>query len=463
MRRDKLTGRLPTAFVAVICFCSLSVFTGLAGAQGGEGAGALPLTLQDAIALAVEGNPALQAAGYRLDGAEAKIVQARSGRFPQVYLSEIINRTTNPMWAFGTRLNQGTISQDDFDPRQLNDPEAIDNFATAVKVEWPVYTGGRIPLGIRQAETNRDAVTHAEEMTRQQIIAQTAKAYVGLLLAMENRVVVKKALETATAHLKIIQSRFNSGFAVKSDLLRAKVRIAELDQAVLQSYSGVEVARAVLNAAMGIPDDRAFDPVSSFTRYLETSGTAGEWIDIALTRRLELKQLSALEAAAKDEIAKSKAEHLPSFSLMGAYEINTEDFGDFASNYTVGAIARVNIFSGLRISAKITEAETALRQVMAEKDSLTLLVGVQTRQAFLEAQSAWRQIEVARAAVAQAEEGLRIVRNRYRNGLLTIVSLLDAAVAHQEAQTRHFRTLHDCKVARINLYLATGTMDLDFQ
>jgi outer membrane protein TolC len=70
---------------------------------------------------------------------------------------------------------------------------------------------------------------------------------------------------------------------------------------------------------------------------------------------------------------------------------------------------------------------------------------------------------VAQTAVAQAEEALRIVRNRYKSGLLTIVSLLDAEVALQQARTRHFRSMHDYKVARINLALAAGTIDTDFQ
>jgi outer membrane protein len=94
---------------------------------------------------------------------------------------------------------------------------------------------------------------------------------------------------------------------------------------------------------------------------------------------------------------------------------------------------------------------------------MELNVGVQARESFLRAQSAWQRIQVAKTAVDQAEEGLRIVRNRYNNGLLTIVSLLDAETAYQQARTNHFKALHDYKVARIELALAAGTIDPDFQ
>jgi outer membrane protein TolC len=90
-------------------------------------------------------------------------------------------------------------------------------------------------------------------------------------------------------------------------------------------------------------------------------------------------------------------------------------------------------------------------------------VRVETEQAFLEARSAWQRIAVAEKAVEQAEEGLRIVKNRYNSGLLTIVDLLDSEVTLQRARTRHFQSLHDYKVARIRLALAAGVLDEDFR
>jgi outer membrane protein TolC len=94
---------------------------------------------------------------------------------------------------------------------------------------------------------------------------------------------------------------------------------------------------------------------------------------------------------------------------------------------------------------------------------MELGIQVQTREAFLTALSSWERIPVAHTAVDQAEEGLRIVKNRYKNGLITMVSLLDAEEARQQAHTNYFKALHDYKVARIELALASGTIDTDFQ
>jgi outer membrane protein len=123
----------------------------------------------------------------------------------------------------------------------------------------------------------------------------------------------------------------------------------------------------------------------------------------------------------------------------------------------------MNLYSGSRISAQTASAKADLSKVKAMRRSLELGVRVETQRAFYQAQSAWKSIAVARQAVDQAEEGLRIVSNRYSGGLLTIVDLLDAQTALQQARTHHFKAMHDYRVARIELALAAGTITKDFE
>ncbi|MBW1725769.1 MAG: TolC family protein, partial [Deltaproteobacteria bacterium] len=187
-----------------------------------------PLSMAEAIQIAVNQNPQIKAANFQVMAMESNSIQARSGFYPQIDFSETFNRTTNPMWTFGTKLNQGTITQEDFDPARLNDPDAINNFATVFSLSWSLYDGGRTKIGWEQAKQNLEVASLTLERTRQQVIAQTAAAYVGLLLAQKNIAVVNQTLETAQANLAMIQSRYNNGFVVKSDVLRAMVRIADL-------------------------------------------------------------------------------------------------------------------------------------------------------------------------------------------------------------------------------------------
>jgi outer membrane protein len=221
----------------------------------------------------------------------------------------------------------------------------------------------------------------------------------------------------------------------------------------------VDVARAALNEAMGVDIDRSFGLTTSLEGRTEAPGSLESWISMSLENRPDLSQIQFQERMAEEEVKKAKAVHLPGVYLSGSYEINSEDLGEAANNYTLGAVMRLNLFSGFGLQSKVHEAMANLRQTQAMARQLELAVRVETRQAFFMAQSAYQRIGVAQAAVAQADEGLRIVANRYENGLFTIVNLLDAEVALQQARTNQLRSLHDFKVAMARLKLAAGTID----
>jgi outer membrane protein len=422
-----------------------------------------PLTLGVAVATALKHNPQVAAAKSEEASSTHRTIAVRSGLLPQVYASETYNHTNSPLWAFGTKLNQGVIQSSDFNPDTLNEPDAVDNFATALSMSWNLYDGGRTRLGWDQARQGEKIAAFALQRSEQKVMAQAAEAYVGLLLAVENHAVVVHALETAQAHLKLVQDRFRAGLSVKSDVLRAKVRIADLAQQRLMAESQIQVAQAMLHAVMGQPDSGRIDPVTPIEQYSPTEGTLDQWIARALDRRLELKQISLQADIATKEIARARAGHYPTLDLQGNYEIDSEDFNDSHDNYTVGAVLRVNLYSGSRVSAQTAAAKADLSKVAARRRALELGVRVETQRAFYQAQSTWKSITVARQAVDQAEEGLRIVANRYSSGLLTIVDLLDAQTALQQARTHHFKAMHDYRVARIELALAAGTINKDFE
>ena len=446
-------------FVCESLFCP--VFAGAADNQ--NVLSSEPISMTEAIRIAVEQNPEIKAARFQVAAVKSNSTKALSRFYPQINFSETFNRTTNPMYAFGTKLNQEVITQSDFDPQRLNDPDPINNFSSNFSVIWSVFEGGRTKIGWEQAKLNLSAATLMLERPRQAVIAKTAKAYAGLILSQKNIMVTQQALDTSKANLNMIRSRYNRGFVVKSDLLRAEVHIADLEQQQLLARSRFKINEAMLNASMGSAKADSLNPVTPLTVGPEINGTIDSWTNIALSKRPEMENLRLEEIIAEKEVKKARAGHYPDINLVGNYEINSENFSDSANNYSLGAVMRINIFSGNRILEETKAAKSMLARVREMQKSMALGIQVQTRQAFLKAQSARERIRVAKIAVDQAEEGLRIVKNRYDNGLLTIVGLLDAELARQQARTSYFRALHDYKVARIELELASGTINSDFQ
>lgn len=421
------------------------------------------LPLEEAIAITVKNNPEIAAALFKKESSDAMVREARSGFIPQVDFVETFNRTTNPMWAFGAKLNQESIGTADFNPETLNDPDAINNYNSALMVTWPLYSGGKIYTAFKQAGKNREADMLMADRTRQMVIAKTITLYMGMKLAQENLSVVNHSLESAKANLNMVASSFGSGFAVKSDLLRAQVRIADLEQQRLQAESQTEIAQAALNAIMGSPDNTPLILTSPFEKCGPFSGEISQWIDKALSNRPDLKMFQCREEMARHEIRIAKSGHYPSIHLRGVYEKNSADFDHQEESYTVGAVMQMNLFKGFGIDSKIRNATASLSQLQELMDGMKLGIRMETREAFLEAASSWQRIQVSQSALNQADEGLRIVQNRYKTGLLTLVSLLDAELANQQAKMSHKKALHDYKVAMAKLALAAGTIDETFK
>jgi len=422
-----------------------------------------PLALSDAMQTADRQNPRIKAALSQVSAADHRITQAESGYLPQIFFTETYNNTNNPMWAFGNRLNQAIITQNDFNPDRLNHPDAISNFNSALTMEWSVFQGGQTRIGVNQARTDRQAQDHFLKRTRQEAIASAATAYTGLVMAHHHLDVIRKAIETAQAHVEMIRKRYENGLAVKSDLLRTQVHIAELDQERIQAESRISMANAALSAAMGMPGYSTWQLTTGLFKGEPVLGPVEDWIGLAQSHRPDMQYLQIQEKIAEAEVQKSKAAHLPHINLIGGYELNSPDFRYSGDSYTVGAMLRMNLYSGDRMSARTREAEAMRSRIQAMTNDMTAGIEVQTRDAFLQAQSAWNRISVAESAVSQSEEGLRIVRDRYENGLFTLVSLLDAEVTLQSAQTNRYRTLHDYQSARIQLALACGTLDTNFE
>jgi outer membrane protein len=415
--------------------------------------------LQQAVQIALNQNPVLSAARSQVEIAEQRAVQGRSGLLPRLNISESLQRTTNPTQVFSNKLNQENFTASDFAINRLNQPNALNDFATNFTATWPLYDGGRSWHGWQQARIGKEASVYALERNRQQVIARTTAAYVGVLLAAENFAVVQSALKTAATSLSVASNRYSTGMAVKSDLLQAQARQSDLEQQNIMAQSQVEVARSMLNTAMGVPDHLRFDLADGLEASVTLDGTLESWLSVAQDRRFDLKELDAQEAMAKQEIEKARAAFLPSLDLVGNYQIHTEDFNGSGDNYTVGAVISMNIFSGLETSAKVSETQAALRQTQALRRQMQSQVALEVRQSYAQAVSAFQRISVARQTVLQAEESLRIVTNRYATGLFSIVDLLTAETMLQQARTTLAQAYHDYSVGKTNLRLAAGVLE----
>lgn len=437
-------------------FIILVLFTLMVGVHSGQAAEIL--TLEHAISLSIQNNPGLRAAEAQVEIAQAGVLRSLSGFLPKVNVSETYNRTNNPLMVFGTKLNQEIVSPADFNPVTINNPEPITNFNTRFSVMQPVFNGGKEYLGRSQAKLARDASVQDRERSRQETIYNVIKAYYGLLLAREFNKVANQSLQTSQENVRLADARFRAGAVLQSDVLRAKVQLAEVQEMLTRSQNGISVAAAALNFAMGVPQSNEYIVQEELTPKDVAMGL-DFMVSEAISKRPDLLSVELNRRNAEKGISLARTDYLPNLNLMGQIDWNSTNFaGADARSWSVMAVLQWNIFDGLVTKSRVREAYSATQRMKAVEEQTKSSVQLQVRQAYYNLKASLDRIATTTSSVQEAEEGLRILQKRYEVGMTNFVDVLGAETALIRARNNALQALYDNNVSSSELKLATGTL-----
>ena len=420
------------------------------------------LTLQQAVKIALEKNPLRKAALADTRVASADVREARSVLMPRLTFSETATRGNDPVYVFGGRLRQRRFTAADFALNKLNTPLPFGNFSTRFGGSWNLFDSFASWHGVNRAKQMNDAAVHQLERTDQEIVFRVVDAYYGVLLATKQLEVAVQAVKTSQSILDRSQARFDSGLVVESDLLTAKVRMAARQQELIRARNNLDLGRAQLSAAIGAPVDSLFQPAEALAELTLPVPVLQEVEKQALTNRPDLKRIQSEEAAQPQSVAIAKSSFGPRVNAFAGWEMDNPTFvaGGGGNNWLGGVEVQFDIFQGGAKRAELSreralqERGTAMKQVAGDG------VRLEVRRAYYHLDSARQEVEVARAAIAQAKDSLRINQNRYDGGLTTITDLLGAEEATRRSQTDYWEVVYRFHTSYANLELASGTLNL---
>ena len=418
-----------------------------------------PLTLGEAMLLALKHNPGLKAAGMTLETAEAEMAKARARFLPKVDFGETYNFSDSPTQVFMNKLNQRVFTQQDFLLNNLNFPNPLGNFRTGLTMSQPIFQAGQAYLGYRQAQLGREEAGALVLSSRQQLLFRVTQAYFGLHLARETLGIVKKAVETARQHLNIAEERYRSGAVIQADVLSAQVHLAKITQEEITAEGQVQVAQSSLATLVGLPEigSRALAPPPREPAPLPENLT--DLQTIAQEKRPDLKRLALAARVAQQEYTKARLNYLPRVRLVAEYDVDQRRlFGASPDSYTIMALMNFNLFNGLADLARVRESRAQEAQAQDLKQELEDRIRQQVTEAILSVKTAQARLKVARTAVAQARESLRLVRLRYQTGLTILVDLLTTEDAAKNAELDQAAALFDTYLSQAGLELALGTI-----
>jgi len=419
------------------------------------------LTLQQAVKIALERNPLHRAALADTRVASANVRQARSVLMPRLMFSETETRGNDPVYVFGSELRQQRFTTADFALNKLNSPLPFGNFSTRFGGSWNLFDSFASWHGVNQARRMNEATEHQFDRTEQEIVFRVVSAYYEVLLAAKQVEVSKQAVTTAQSILECSQARFDSGLAVESDLLTAKVRRAAREQEAIRARNNVEMAQAELNTAMGMPVDSPFQLTEALAERTLPIPALQEVEKQASTNRPDLKRIASEEAAQRQSVAIAKSSFGPRVNAFAGWEMDNPTFlaGGGGNNWLGGIELQFDIFQGGAKRAELSRQRALEEKVVAMKQAAGDGVRLEVRRAYYNMDAGRQQIEVARAAIALAQESLRINQDRYESGLSTITDLLGAEESAHRSQTDYWEAIYRFQTSYASLELASGSLN----
>jgi outer membrane protein TolC len=414
-----------------------------------------PLSLDEAIGLALAANPDLDSASAQIAIADATLARARAEFYPKLGASQQYAASDIPVNAFSFQLNQARLSFN----QDFNHPGTIDNFQTQLRLEHRLYAGQRRQHALHAAQQQVGSATLTLAAVQNQLVYQVAEAYYRLLQARDLVNVRQQAVSQVEEHLKIVESRFRNETAVKSDVLTVEVRLAEVREALIFAQNQFALAWAVLENVSG----RTLD-----TRGLPTDIPAAPWNDHAIlleaavneafNSRPEVGALAGQRRAAAEGVLMAEADKKLAVDVLADYDVYTGDFRTANDGFFVGLVFQLNLFDGGRTGAEVERALSQVRELQARQRRLMLDIELDVRRAYLQLHDAEARLEVASQAIGQADEGLRVIEVRYQGQTATITELVDAQVALSNAQVRRTTAQADVEIARAALERAVGRL-----
>jgi len=420
-----------------------------------------PLTLQQAVTIALEKNPLRKAALAEARASTADVKAARSTLLPHLSFSETATRGNDPVYVFGSELRQQRFTTADFALNQLNTPLPFGNFATRFGGAWNLFDSFASWHGIRRAKEMHDADARQLNRTEQEIVFRVIGSYYAALLAAKRKDVAEQAQKTADSILEQSQNRFDTGLAVKSDLLTAKVRSAARQEDLIQARNNLKIAETQLNLALGVTADAAWQATDALAEHSFSVPELGEVEKQALAGRPDLKRVASQVAAQRESVAIAKSGFGPQLNAFAGWELDNPTFlaGGGGNSWVGGLEMKLDVFDGGAKRAELSRQRALEEKAVALQQAAGDAVRLEVRRAYFEFDTSRQRVEVARAVIAQAQESLRINQDRYSNGLTTITDLLAAEEAARRSQADYWESIYNLHVSYASLELARGTLN----
>lgn len=408
------------------------------------------LTLRDAISSAIANNDAVKISALNEQIAKSKLKQTDAIFLPQLSFSYTSFTTNNPLNVFGFKLQQKSITPYDFDPGKLNRPSAAYDFTTKLELQQPIINLDLL-YQRKAAVVQSKMFTLLSQRTKEELSFETEKAYLNLQMLYRANDVLQQALATAQSVQKSTKDYFEQGLVQKSDLLNTEVYVLNIETQLKIIHSNFSEASDMLSLLMGKPTGRIYTTDSIERK----QATAIDSFRLSNNRSDFAAMEKAIESY-KLMIHSSKMGYYPKLNAFASYQLNDKNaFGFNANSYLAGVQLSWNLFNGNRTKNTIIqqgfEKDKLAKQLQQNKDQDQVLIN----HAHYQISDALFEMKQKELSVQQATEALRVLQNRYEQGLVKTTDVLQSQTQLAEQKLGYVRAIYNYNLALATLSFLT--------
>jgi len=410
-----------------------------------------PLSLTDALNIALQQNGTILKAKSDLEGNAGLVAQTRAIVYPKATIGgqyqriqdSSIDSPAGATFQFGT--DQG--------------------WTTEVRLVQSVYEGGRLASALRSAKlTQQQAILQYQTVMADTLLA-VRTSYYDILLAAQQITVREASVRLLQQELDDQKRRFEAGTVPRFNVLRAEVAVANARPQLSRARNAFRIGKNNLINLLGysLAPEVLEDVPLQLTDKLNTEPYPIELpaaIQQAFANRTELASLRKEEALRKEDIVTARAGYLPSLQAFGGYGVRSSSFeNDLTAErhgWFIGAQIGWNIFDGMLTQGKVVSAKAAHDKSQTELDDTGRRIELEVRTAYSQLLEAREVLDSQKKVQEEAEESLRLANARADAGTATQLDVLDAETSLTEARTNQSLAQRDYAVAVAKLERAVG-------
>ena len=344
-------------------------------------------------------------------------------------------------------------------------------YMAGLTLTQPIYAGGKISAARRMARIGEEVAEEQHRMTRMDVLVEADNSY-WTLVAVERKV---RMLESYAAQMDTLYNQvstaFETGMAIENDLLRIEAKRSEIRYQLQKARNGADLCRMSLCRVIGADNDVQPVPTDTLFRM-----SAPGVLRADLTARPELRMLEQQVAIGEQQIRDARSAMLPTAGLSlgytyygniklnsmvdaggGTYVPYTQEFRDGLGLAMVAV--KIPIFHWGESRKKVRKARFELQNAQLDLQKNQRLMSLEVEQAIRNVEDGYRMIQTAELALGQAEENLRVMRNRHAAQMAPLTDLMDAQSQWQQASSNLIEAQTQYRIYETEYRRAIGQLE----